>query len=49
MSRAAAKRWRRWCCTGLDSDVGLWVRPYAMFFEHVDVDGVLQPRFAPVV
>ncbi|MCC4585954.1 DUF1653 domain-containing protein [Xanthomonas melonis] len=33
----------------LDSDVGLWVRPYAMFFEHVDVDGVLQPRFAPVV
>ena len=24
----------------------LWVRPYAMFFELVTVDGVVQPRFA---
>ena len=25
---------------------GDWVRPYAMFFESVVIDGVLQPRFA---
>ena len=25
---------------------GDWVRPYAMFFEGVVIDGVLQPRFA---
>jgi len=25
---------------------GLWVRPHAMFFETVQVDGRLQPRFA---
>ena len=25
---------------------GLWVRPLDMFFENVEVDGVLQPRFA---
>ncbi len=25
---------------------GLWVRPYVMFFEDVDVDGRQQPRFA---
>jgi hypothetical protein len=25
---------------------GLWVRPHAMFFEAVEVDGRLQPRFA---
>ena len=24
----------------------LWVRPYAMFFESVSIDGVVQPRFA---
>ncbi len=24
---------------------GLWVRPYAMFFEQVDVNGQQQPRF----
>ena len=24
----------------------LWVRPYAMFFETVNVNGVVQPRFA---
>jgi len=27
---------------------GLWVRPHAMFFESVEIDGRLQPRFAPV-
>jgi hypothetical protein len=26
----------------------LWVRPWAMFFETVVIDGVVQPRFAPV-
>jgi hypothetical protein len=26
----------------------LWVRPHAMFFEQVLVDGRLQPRFAPL-
>ena len=25
---------------------GLWVRPFAMFLEQVDVKGQLQPRFA---
>lgn len=24
---------------------GLWVRPHAMFFEDVVIDGVRQPRF----
>ena len=32
----------------LYGEAGLWVRPYAMFFEHVSVDGVVQPRFAPL-
>ena len=27
-------------------ETGLWVRPYAMFFEEVEVDGRRQPRFA---
>jgi hypothetical protein len=27
---------------------GDWVRPYAMFFEDVVIDGVKQPRFARV-
>ena len=27
---------------------GLWVRPHAMFFGEVEVDGVRQPRFAPM-
>ena len=26
----------------------LWVRPYSMFFEHVDLDGVSRARFALV-
>ena len=32
----------------LDSDVGDWVRPYAMFFADVVIDGVKQPRFRRV-
>ena len=28
--------------------MGLWVRPHAMFFETVVVDGVAQPRFQRV-
>lgn len=32
----------------LYNDSGLWVRPYAMFFEEVEVNGRRQPRFAPV-
>lgn len=32
----------------LYGEQGLWVRPYAMFFEMVEVDGVRRPRFAPV-
>lgn len=31
----------------LDSDVGLWVRPYDMFLETVVMDGREQLRFAP--
>ena len=27
---------------------GLWVRPHAMFFELIEFEGGLQPRFAPV-
>ena len=30
----------------LYNQTGIWVRPYAMFFEHVDVNGQFQPRFA---
>lgn len=26
----------------------VWVRPRDAFFEHVTVDGVAQPRFAPL-
>ena len=26
----------------------LWVRPHAMFFEQVTIDGVTQPRFAKI-
>jgi hypothetical protein len=29
----------------LYDDIGLWVRPHAMFFGQVEVDGVLVPRF----
>lgn len=27
---------------------GLWVRPYAMFFESVEHGGRARPRFAPI-
>ncbi|HSV61343.1 MAG TPA: DUF1653 domain-containing protein [Variovorax sp.] len=27
---------------------GLWVRPHAMFFGEVEIEGRRQPRFAPV-
>lgn len=29
----------------LAGDGGWWVRPHAMFFESVVIDGVLRPRF----
>ena len=32
----------------LANDSGWWVRPHAMFFGPVDVDGQSVPRFAPV-
>jgi hypothetical protein len=33
---------------GTDAGRGDWVRPHAMFFEDVLVDGVRQPRFGRV-
>ena len=30
----------------LHADTGWWVRPHAMFFEVIEVEGRLQPRFA---
>ncbi|HSV71075.1 MAG TPA: DUF1653 domain-containing protein [Methylibium sp.] len=32
----------------LYNDSGLWVRPHAMFFGVVELDGRTVPRFAPV-
>jgi hypothetical protein len=32
----------------LGHDSGLWVRPYGMFFEDVEYEGRIQPRFAQV-
>ena len=32
----------------LYGEPGLWVRPAAMCLEEVTIDGVRQPRFAPV-
>ena len=32
----------------LYDDSGWWVRPHAMFFGHVEVDGVAQRRFVRV-
>ncbi|MFC7521045.1 DUF1653 domain-containing protein [Xanthomonas populi] len=29
----------------LDSDIGMWVRPDAMFVEQVEVQGIERPRF----
>jgi hypothetical protein len=31
----------------LYNETGWWVRPHAMFFGQLMVDGVLLPRFAP--
>lgn len=28
-----------------DSDVAYWVRPYLMFIETVEIDGIATPRF----
>ena len=32
----------------LHGEGGWWVRPHAMFFGEVEVDGVRQPRFARI-
>ncbi len=32
----------------LYNQTGLWVRPYGMFFEQVEINGRLQARFAPI-
>jgi hypothetical protein len=32
----------------LYNDTGWWVRPHAMFFEDVVVDGALRPRFEKI-
>jgi len=32
----------------LYGEQGLWVRPQAMFFESIEVDGLTRPRFEPV-
>jgi hypothetical protein len=32
----------------LYNDSGLWVRPHAMFFEEIEFEGRVQPRFAPM-
>ena len=32
----------------LYNQTGLWVRPYAMFFEAIESNGRQQPRFAPM-
>jgi hypothetical protein len=30
----------------LYNESGLWVRPHAMFFEQIEFEGKVQPRFA---
>lgn len=30
------------------ADGALWIRPKAVFFELIEIDGVLTPRFAPL-
>jgi len=30
------------------ADGSVWIRPRAVFFEEIQVDGVATPRFAPV-
>jgi hypothetical protein len=32
----------------LYNESGLWVRPHAMFFEQVEVEGKWQPRFTRI-
>ncbi|XHS76832.1 DUF1653 domain-containing protein [Burkholderiaceae bacterium UC74_6] len=32
----------------LYNDSGIWLRPHAMFFGTLEVDGVVQRRFTPV-
>ncbi len=32
----------------INDDIGWWVRPLAMFFGDVDIDGVCQPRFVRI-
>jgi hypothetical protein len=32
----------------LYNETGLWVRPYSMFVETVEIDGCTQARFAPI-
>jgi hypothetical protein len=32
----------------LYNDSGLWVRPHAMFFEDVEINGLRRPRFARI-
>ena len=32
----------------LYGEQGLWVRPHAMFFEPIEVNGQPRPRFTPV-
>jgi hypothetical protein len=32
----------------LYNDSGLWLRPHAMFFGTLEVDGVVQRRFTPL-
>jgi hypothetical protein len=32
----------------LYNDSGLWVRPYAMFVETIEIDGRVQARFARI-
>jgi len=32
----------------LYGDSGLWVRPYTMFVETIELNGIQIPRFAPI-
>lgn len=32
----------------IDKDTGWWVRPRAMFFEEMIIDGKPRPRFEPI-
>ncbi|MCC8484311.1 DUF1653 domain-containing protein [Xanthomonas campestris pv. raphani] len=29
----------------LETDVGMWVRPFEMFVAQVEVEGIMRPRF----